>query len=93
MEKRLDGLNEFRAQLADQQRNLMGRPEYEAQHQALVDRVTTWEERFNESMARVHSRLDLAEGRSSGISAGWSFLVSAIAVAGTLIAIVYAITK
>lgn len=92
-EKRFDAVNEFRAQQADLIAGFLPRPEYLAQHHALEDKVVAFEERLNVSLARVHSRLDMSEGRSSGIAAGWGYLVAAVSAVGVIVAIVYAITR
>jgi prefoldin subunit 5 len=39
IDHRLEGMNEFRAQMNDQQQRLMQRTEYEAKHQELVSRI------------------------------------------------------
>ncbi len=38
-ERRFEGVNEFRAQLADQQRTFLPRAEYEARHNTVTDRL------------------------------------------------------
>jgi hypothetical protein len=53
MEKRLDALNELRALVADQQRTFVSRPEYDAAHAALVEKVDA-----------LAARVDTAEGSS-----------------------------
>lgn len=44
-ERRFEGVNEFRATLADQAANLMPRSEYTVQHQALVEKVNQLQDR------------------------------------------------
>lgn len=73
-DKRFESVNEFRAQLADQAGTFMPRAEYETSHQALEDKVGALTERVN-----------LAEGRTRGLNAGWAFLVGSAAILGAVI--------
>jgi hypothetical protein len=41
MEKRLDGMNEFRSQLKDQASQFLTRLEYEAKHELLDNKITS----------------------------------------------------
>jgi hypothetical protein len=59
-EKRLDGMNEFRATLADSSRLYMPRLEYEGLHRVLVEKIGALENRVN---AR--------DDRGGGESATW----------------------
>jgi len=76
VEKRLEGMNEFRGSLADQARLLMPRAEADSRIYAL-----------GEQLKDLASRIDRQEGRGSGLSAGWGYLVGAVALVGGLIAI------
>jgi len=69
-EKRLEGLNEFRASLTDNQRTLIPRAEAEIRFAALADRIDVL---TRESEERREQR--------SGLSAGWSI---ALAVFGLI---------
>jgi len=69
-EKRLEGLNEFRASLTDNQRTLIPRAEAEIRFAALADRIDVL---TRESEER--------RGQRSGLSAGWSV---ALAVFGLI---------
>ena len=80
-EKRFEGVNEFRSQLADQARTFLPRQEYDARHETLVDQ-----------MGAMGSRLTALEGTKSGrseaiawASAGFAIFVS---VATVVVAIV-----
>lgn len=74
-EKRLEGMNEFRGALADQAKDLVTRVELDA----VVER-----------MRELAARVDKTEGRSTGLSAGWGYLIAAAAV---IIAIVSWLTR
>ena len=65
-EKRMDSVNEFRSQLTDILNRTMPRLEAEQRIAQNTEKVDSLETRLNESLSRVHSRLDLAEGRSGG---------------------------
>jgi hypothetical protein len=73
LNKRLDAVNEFRKQLADETQSFITRNEYGQAHSALVDKVT-----------ELTKRIDAAESRSGGLSAGWAYLIGAAGVAALL---------
>ncbi len=75
-EKRFEGVNEFRAALSDQQRNLMSRTEASALLQGMQDKL-----------ADITTRIDRGEGRGSGLQAGWGYLVTAIGLLLTILTI------
>lgn len=60
-EKRFESVNEFRATLADQQNTFLSRPEYDANHKNLSDRV---------------SALETFRYESSGVLKGGSALIA-----------------
>lgn len=62
LEKRLEGVNEFRATLADQARLLASRIEVESLEKRIQD---------------LTDRLNRIEGRGAGLSAGWGYIVGA----------------
>jgi len=73
-DKRFEGVNEFRGLLADQQRSLVPRAEYEVQHKALIDQITA-----------QRDQLTMLAGRSQGIGAIGTTLVSgAVGLAAAL---------
>lgn len=59
LERRLEGLNEFRRQLTDQNASFLTKAEYDAKHEALIGRVST---------------LERAAERNAGAIATWRFL-------------------
>jgi hypothetical protein len=79
-EKRFEGVNEFRASLADQAARLMPRAETEIRLTALSDRL-----------GELIVRIERNEGRSTGLSQGWGYLVALVAVIGTVLGVVFAL--
>lgn len=65
-DKRFDLINEFREALTDQTATFLPRIEYDAAHQALVDRINLAGERIGALELRLTSRLDISEGSVSG---------------------------
>lgn len=82
VEKRLEGMNEFRGTLSDQASMLMPRAEAE-------NRLTTLSER----VAALSSRIDRGEGKGSGLSAGWGYLIGAVGLLGSMLSVAYAVLK
>ena len=80
-EKRFEAVNEFRGTLTDQAATFVSRAEFNAVRQVYEDRI-----------GALTTRLDKSEGKSAGLSSGWSYIVAAVGVLGILIAI-YANTK
>ena len=72
-EKRFEGVNEFRATLADQAANLMPRVEAEARIQVVADKLT-----------EVADRLNRSEGQGKGLATAWAI---AVAIAGMMIGV------
>jgi len=50
MNRRLDGMNEFREQLNNQAKTFMTKPEYESKHEGLIERVETCVDSLNGKM-------------------------------------------
>lgn len=79
-EKRFESVNEFRAQLKDQQALLMPRAESDVKSKLVADSLTA-----------LTQRLDQISGRGQGIDAFWSALVAAtgllIGIAGVVAAV------
>jgi hypothetical protein len=80
-ERRFESVNEFRQTLGDQAAQFMTRTEATA----LTDRNT-------ERIQEITDRLNRSEGRGTGVSASWGYLVGAAVLVATVIAIVVAIT-
>lgn len=81
-EKRFEATNEFRGQLADQTATLLPRSEYDSNHKALEDKIDALTDRMNRN-----------DGKSSGLSAGWGYLVGAIVLAATIISVILALNN
>jgi chlorite dismutase len=79
-DKRLDSMNEFRQSLNDTASRTMTRAEVDAR----LDGIYRQLDELKEARNRV-------EGKSSGIAAGWSVLVSVLSMAGSIIAVVLAL--
>lgn len=77
---RFESVNEFRGQLADQAATFMPRVEAEQRVAALAEKLDV-----------MAARLDKTEGRSTGLSAGWVFLVGGVALISTIIGIFLAL--
>jgi hypothetical protein len=76
-EKRFEGVNEFRAQLGDQQRTLMPRAEYESQNNALKDRLGILESFRTEALSR-----------GTGAKEGYGWAIGLVGVILALITII-----
>jgi hypothetical protein len=79
-EKRFEAVNEFRAQLNDQQRTFLTRIEYDGRHEALSDKVDANVARLAELELRVTSRLESGAGGQAATYRliGWGFAVFGI---------------
>lgn len=75
-EKRFEGVNEFRATLADQAATLISRTEVEQVIKALDEKVDA-----------VTGRMDRLDGRSGGLNSSWGYLIGGIMAAGALLTI------
>ena len=100
-EKRFEGVNEFRAQLADQATTFARKAEIDARFASLTEKVetavaqlqandTAQERRTTESFAALGSRLDLIKGNSQGYAALWGYVVGAVFL---IIAVVSFVTR
>lgn len=67
IERRLEGVNEFRATLADQQRTLMPRAEVEV----IVNSM-------NERIADLKRQIDTLQSERAGIKGGWGYAVGVV---------------
>ncbi len=81
-EKRFEGINEFRAQLADQQRTLIPRAEADSELRAI-----------REKLGVLAGRLDRSEGKGAGFEKSWSVLLGAIGGIAGILAIVITFLK
>jgi hypothetical protein len=86
-EKRFDAVNEFRQQLGDQAATFASRTEVEVKIEAIVERLEAEAKRTNERLGEINKRLDLTQGKSSGLNAGLLYLFSGIAAIGTVVSL------
>ncbi len=89
-EKRFDGVNEFRAALADQTASLMPRAEAEARIASVADKLAEYNTSardqtdrlradFQTALATVVTAQNLSAGRERGISLSWVVTLGVIA--------------
>ena len=78
-EKRFESVNEFRGQLADQSATLMPRAE-----------ANTKFDSMNEKLTDITNRLNISQGASKGLQAGWGYLVGAVGLAAVIIGTILA---
>jgi acyl transferase domain-containing protein len=81
-EKRFEGVNEFRAQLADQQRTLMPRQEAELRLGAL-----------DHDQEALEQRLAALENKSRGFSGGWGWAVGVIGLIAIVVSLFLALRR
>lgn len=81
-EKRFEGVNEFRAALADNFRTLMPRAEAEQAVRAL-----------NEKLDVLTARVNAKDERSNTWASGWGLIVGLVGVVAAIISIVFALTR
>jgi porphobilinogen deaminase len=82
LDRRIEGLNEFRAQLASQQAGFITRREYDAKHEALITAMGL----LRDTLSDVRRTAAWSGGRLMGaIAAAAFFVTAAIAVIGLVI--------
>jgi len=81
-EKRFEGVNEFRASLADQQRTLMPRVEAEIRLNAL-----------DRHLDEIDNRLGAIESKSKGFAGGWGVAVGVVGLIGAVVAIILSLQR
>jgi len=81
-EKRFEGVNEFRAQLADQARELMPRKETEGLFQGMADRVLILEKKS-----------DLAAGSSLGANTAIALIIALVVAVASVIGVIITLTS
>ena len=74
--------NEWRAAMTDREKNFMSQGQANTQFDALEKQI-----------ALLNKRNDIAEGRIGGVSAGWGWLVGAVGLIGSIIAIFLAVSQ
>lgn len=81
-EKRFDAVNEFRATLADQQRNLMPRAE--------VDVIVRG---LHEKISALEKQVDTAQAERQGLKGGWGYAVGVVGLVLALASIIALVVK
>lgn len=76
-EKRFEGVNEFRGQLADQAASLVSRTEFLTKSDALSEKLSDLADRMNRN-----------EGKGAGVGALWGLIVGAIGVISAVVVMV-----
>lgn len=76
-DKRFESVNEFRAQLTDQAATFMPRSEADIRLSAIT-----------QSIDRMLAQLAGLAGRSSGLNAGWGYLIGAVALIAAVVGLV-----
>lgn len=88
-ERRFESVNEFRAQLGDQATRLLPRAEAEAAMANLRERI----DNVAALLGAMGTRIDRTEGRSTGLNAGWGYLLGAMGALSIIISIVMILLK
>jgi len=78
-EKRFESVNEFRAALGDQTRDLMPRAEVEARFGSLTEKI--------DGPNGVMRRIERSAGRGAGLADGWGYLVGAVGLIAAVVAL------
>lgn len=84
VEKRFDGVNEFRGQLSDQAATFLPRLEADVMFKAVSDKITALTDLANAN----RSRLDIRDGGSKGISAVTAAVISGLSLLIAIAAVV-----
>ncbi|GAC1497471.1 MAG: hypothetical protein NVS1B6_03140 [Steroidobacteraceae bacterium] len=92
-ERRFAGVNEFRAQLGDQQRTLMPRAEVEVLVAGLTDKIAIAQSDLRKFMEVTATTLARSDGSKSGVHAGWGWAVGAIGLMTTILTLFTAFKK
>lgn len=90
-EKRLDSVNEFRGQLADQTATLMPRIEAETRINQLAELMTLLDNRLTADIAGIHARLNITDGQRLGSKDTTTSLYAFIGAIATLIVVAIAV--
>lgn len=88
IEKRFDGVNEFRAQLSDQAQTFMPRKESDVRMDAITEKIDVNAERLNALQLQLSSRLDLNQGQAAGQRLTTSNLYAAVGALGGILTII-----
>jgi hypothetical protein len=81
VDKRLEGMNEFRRQLSDQAHTFLPRQEYQLRHEALIKRI-------DDLTGLLTSHMAETQGRTKSLSALGAIIVGAVTGVGALISVI-----
>ena len=79
-EKRFESVNEFRAQLSDQQKTFLTANEYKSAHQNLLDLVSTSSKTTADIILTQKERIDKIDNIKQGGSQMWILIVGVIGI-------------
>lgn len=85
VERRFESVNEFRKQLADQERNFLTRAEFDAHHETLVNKLDQEIARLTDLELRVSTRI---EAQASNQQATYRFIGWGFALFGAIMTLV-----
>jgi hypothetical protein len=88
-EKRFESVNEFRAVLTEQSRTLMTRAEGQLAISNLNEKLDSRTIAQDTRLREVNDRLTRIEGRTTGVAASWTVIVSVVGVALALLSMLY----
>jgi hypothetical protein len=81
-ERRFEGVNEFRAALSDQTQTFIPRSEYSSAADSVERRLRLLE-----------AAVSAWGGRSTGLDAGWGYLLGGLGAVGTVVGVMLAVTS
>jgi hypothetical protein len=87
-EKRFESVNEFRSTLADQQRTLMSRMEYNSAHESLQTLLTTNNKTLSDQIIAQKERIDKLDNLKQGGQNLWVLIVGIVAIATSLVSFI-----
>lgn len=88
MNRRLEGMNEFREQLKDQASTFMPRPEAVAAIQAVAAAGQAHHKLVDGRVDALEKVVDQTRGKSEGLTLGWKILIGALGLMVTISTII-----
>lgn len=100
-DRRFESVNEFRGQLNDQSRTFITRDESLSRHDRTTEALAEMSKRHDDNMRQIreridrdlgviNSRLDLGQGRATGIDKAWGYVVGLVGLAGGIVGLIIA---
>ena len=93
IEKRLENTNEWRQAMNDRDVKLLPRIEYDRAHVDLEKRFEEYKKSMDDRISTISSAMLRAEGRGSGLNAGWGYLIGAIGLLAAIFVLIKDINK